>query len=75
MDHETLLRLCKIYASMGDALTEQLHSALDLNLNKNNYNPNAEPYLLDFLYELEEIVNYDPPVRRAIEHIQEYTTE
>ena len=77
MDHETLLGLCKTYAMMGDALTEQLNAALNLDLNENNYNPNAKPYLLDFLYELDECLENGPdqPVRDAIAHIQEYTTE
>ena len=57
MDLADLIRICKMYADMGDAVTDQLRDACsdDSDKNLDELNPNALKMIAEWLGEVEQL--------------------
>lgn len=54
-----LIAICKSWSALGNAITEQIESTVDRDLNDDTYNPNAAHYIERFLMEAEAFVDED----------------
>jgi hypothetical protein len=74
-----VMDLCRSYADMGAALTEQVDSALEMDLNDANFNPNAFDDVGGFLQMLQYVMECagadTSTVDEALENLYEYMEE
>ena len=72
--YDQIMEVARQYSRLGNALQEQVEAALELNLNENNFNPNAYAYVRGFLNELLDALPTDEdfPVEEALEHLDHY---
>ena len=69
MTIDELLTICKHWSSLGSAIQEQVESAVGMDLNAANYNPNASRYIIEFLEATADFVDED--VWELIDYVEE----